>query len=62
MFSGELVHPSCIIIVLLVALAILLLVSTTCLHNRRIQYMSKAFYVAITNDITITYNDNYPRQ
>ena len=34
----------------------------TCLHNRRIQYMSKAFYVAITNDITITYNDNYPRQ
>ncbi len=32
-----------------------------CSHNRRIQYISKAFYGA-TNDITITYNDNYPRQ
>ena len=32
-----------------------------CSHNRRIQYTSKAFYGA-TNDITITYNDNYPSQ
>ncbi len=32
-----------------------------CSHNRRIHYISKAFYGA-TNDITITYNDNYPRQ
>ena len=31
-----------------------------CSHNRRIQYVSRAFYGA-TNDITITYNDNYPR-
>ena len=34
----------------------------TCLHNRRIQYIPKAFYGASTNDITITYNDNYPMQ
>ena len=34
----------------------------TCLLNRRIQYISKDFYVATTNDdITITYNNNYPR-
>jgi hypothetical protein len=32
-----------------------------CSHNRRIQYVSRAFYGA-TNDITITYNDNYPRR
>ena len=30
-------------------------------HNRRIQYISRALYGA-TNDITITYNDNYPRR
>ena len=29
-------------------------------HNRRIQYVSKALFGA-TNDITIAYNDNYPR-
>ena len=32
-----------------------------CSHNRRIQYLSRTFYWA-TNDITITYNDNYPRR
>ena len=32
-----------------------------CFHNRRNQYILKAFYGA-TNDITITCNDNYPRQ
>ena len=32
-----------------------------CSHNRRIQHISKPFYGA-TNDITITYNDNYPRR
>ena len=32
-----------------------------CSHSRRIHYISNAFHGA-TNDITITYNDNYPRK
>jgi hypothetical protein len=32
-----------------------------CSHSRRIQYISNAFHGA-TNDITITYNYNYPRK
>ena len=32
-----------------------------CAHNRRIHHVSKPFYGA-TNDITITYNDTYPRE
>ena len=32
-----------------------------CSHNRRIQYISRAFYGA-TSDITIAANDNYPRR
>jgi hypothetical protein len=32
-----------------------------CSHNRRIQHISKPFYGA-TNDITVTYNDNYPHR
>ena len=32
-----------------------------CSHNRRIQHICKPFYGA-TNDITVTYNDNYPRR
>ena len=32
-----------------------------CGHNRKIHHVSKPFYGA-TNDITITYNDTYPRE
>ena len=32
-----------------------------CAHTRRIHHISTPFYGA-TNDITISYNDNYPRK
>jgi hypothetical protein len=32
-----------------------------CAHTRRIHYVSRPFYGA-TNDITINYNDTYPRE
>ena len=42
-------------------MGILLLPNFIRLHSRRIHYISNAFHGA-TNDITITYNDNYPRK
>jgi hypothetical protein len=33
-----------------------------CAHTRRIHHVSRPFYGATTNDITITYNDTYPRE
>ena len=56
MFSGELVRWNRVIIVLVVT-DILCLDSTLFILTIDI---SRAFYGA-TNDITITYNDNYPR-
>ena len=32
-----------------------------CAHTRRIHHISRPFYGA-TNEITITYNDTYPRE
>ena len=57
MFSGELVRWNRVIIVLVVT-DILRLDSTLFILTIDI---SRAFYGA-TNDITITYNDNYPRR
>ena len=57
MFSEELVRQLCVIIALVI-MVIQLLAST--LFALTIDALS--IYLSATNDITITYNDNYPRQ
>jgi hypothetical protein len=59
MFSDEeLVRQLCVIIALVIMVIIQLLASA--LFALTIDALS--IYLSATNDITITYNDNYPRQ